>query len=189
MGVIADTHIPDRQKALDPRILPLFKMRRVQAILHAGDVCTPSVLDELSQAAPVYAVQGNRDWLLLGKLPMKRLLQFGGMTIGLAHGHGGWIKYLLDRPALALHGVNFDRFVPRLQAEFPEADAVVFGHAHLTLNQRINGQLFFNPGSPHFPHYKQSAPSLGFLHIRNGGGIRGEIVYLQDQEIISDFSA
>ena len=37
------------------------RLRGADLILHAGDVCTVEVLDELSTYAPVYAVRGNND--------------------------------------------------------------------------------------------------------------------------------
>ena len=55
LGVIADTHVPDRRPDLDPQILPIFLQAKVQTILHAGDVSSQKVLDQLSQIAPVLA--------------------------------------------------------------------------------------------------------------------------------------
>lgn len=183
LGVIADTHIPDRQKALDPRILPLFETRQVSAILHAGDISSPATLEALARVAPVYAVQGNRDWLWLGSLPLIRRLSFNGVEVGLAHGHGGWLHYILDRPVFMLFGVNVERLIARLQSNLPDSDVVVFGHTHLALNRRIDGRLFFNPGSPHFPHRKQPQPSLGLLHIGDEGSVRGEVIDLEGRPI------
>ncbi len=186
LGVIADTHVPDRRRAIDPRALELLRARQPQAILHAGDVSAPAVLAELERIAPVYAVRGNRDWLWLGGLPPERIMNFGGITIAMVHGHGGWLRYFLDKPYYQIHGYHHERIVPRLLAEFREADVIVFGHGHLPLNQWIDGKLLFNPGSPHFPSEKNIAPSLGFIHIPGGsdravpGGkkIQGEIVPL-----------
>ena len=178
LGVIADTHVPDRRRTLDPRILTLLRDRSVQAILHAGDVSAPQVLEELAQIAPVHAVFGNRDWIWLRNLPAEMHLSYGGVTIGMAHGHGGWLTYLLDRPVFMLRGYYHDRLLPRLKIRFPTARVIVFGHGHLALNRWVDGQLFFNPGSPHFPTRTRIAPSIGFLHIRDGGEVSGEIVYL-----------
>ena len=36
----------------------------------------------------------------------------------------------------------------RLRREFPEADAVVFGHSHMPLHESGDGFQIFNPGSP-----------------------------------------
>lgn len=178
LGVLADTHIPDRARSLDRRVLEVFRQANVTAILHAGDISVPAVLDELGGVAPVNAVRGNRDWLALGHLPVKTYLEFGGVVIGLTHGHGRWWNYMRDRVDYMLRGYRLELFQPRLLATFPEAQVLVFGHTHRALNHRVNHKLVFNPGSPHFPDVKNDAPSVGLLHIRAGGRVEGEIVQL-----------
>jgi putative phosphoesterase len=88
LGVIADTHIPDRAKQLNPRVFEIFTQAGVKTILHAGDVSTPRVLEELAQIAPVYAVRGNRDIFYLRNLPLQVRFSMDGVSIAMAHGHG-----------------------------------------------------------------------------------------------------
>jgi putative phosphoesterase len=76
LGVIADTHIPDRARSLDPQLLSIFDAAQVKAILHAGDVCVPRILDELGEIAPVHAVRGNRDLWALRQLPLSLEIRF-----------------------------------------------------------------------------------------------------------------
>ena len=97
VGVLADTHIPDRVPNLDPKMLQTFREKGVAAILHAGDVSVPRVLTELHQIAPVYTVRGNRDILYLRHLPMRVQLNIDGVSIGMAHGHGTFSRYLIDK--------------------------------------------------------------------------------------------
>ena len=177
IGVIADTHIPDRSRALHPRIAAVFNDARVATILHAGDVSSPNVLKELETIAPVHAVQGNRDWLLLRQLPFKLTFEFTGMKIGMTHGHGKLARYLLDKVYYALRGYDHDHIIPWLLNTFPETDAIVFGHGHIPLNRRMNGQLLFNPGSPHVPKAGIN-PSVGLLYIQHKGEVLGEIIKL-----------
>ena len=68
LGVVTDSHVPDRMRALPDALWPA--LAGVDAILHAGDVCVPRVLAALEQVAPVYAVAGNRDIFL--RLPLDR---------------------------------------------------------------------------------------------------------------------
>jgi putative phosphoesterase len=168
LGVIADTHVPDRRRSLNPRLLEILRSRDIGAILHAGDVSSPEVLAELEQIAPVYAVRGNRDWLRLRHLPSDRIVTFAGVSIGMTHGHFGWVRYLLDRPYYTLHGYHHEHLLPRLLERFPQTQVIVFGHGHVPLNEWVDGKLLFNPGSPHFPSEKNLAPSLGFLHLSGG---------------------
>jgi putative phosphoesterase len=181
LGVISDTHIPDRVRHLHPQVIPRFRAAGVKAILHAGDVSSPDVLRQLSQVAPVHAVRGNRDWLLLPRLPLSSVLNFGGVTIALTHGHGRWWNYFIDRVYFILQGYRLQRFQPRLQASFPEAQVIAFGHTHHTLNHWLNGQLLFNPGSPHCPDDKIDAPSIGLLSINAGGDVNGDIIELDPE--------
>ena len=179
LGVIGDTHVPDRVRGLHPAVLPTFRQAGVTAILHAGDISGRAVLAELGQVAPVYAVRGNRDFLWLRALPLERRLAFEGVTIGLAHGHGGWLRYLRDKPHQLLFDYKHARLIPRLQAAFPDVQVIVFGHAHLPLNEWIDGQLFFNPGSPLPQRKTDLAPTLGLLYLAAGSEIKGEIVALR----------
>ena len=56
---LADTHAPRRWKTC-PAVVAQY-LRRADLILHAGDVCTAAVLDELAAYAPVRCVAGNND--------------------------------------------------------------------------------------------------------------------------------
>ena len=178
LGIIADTHIPDRASRLDARVLAIFQSARVEAILHAGDVSAPGVLKTLAEVAPVYAVRGNRDWVWLRRLPSTLTLHIEGVSIGLTHGHGSWKNYLADRIYLLFHDYRHEMLLPRLLSAFPHTRVIVFGHGHVPLNRWMGGQLLFNPGSPHFPHNKRITPSLGLLHLSAGGDVKGEIIPL-----------
>ena len=179
LGVISDTHVPDRARSLDVRVIPFFNREGVQAILHAGDVSIPGILAQLGEVAPVYAVRGNRDWIWLSNLPKQRRLSFMGVEIGLTHGHGNLWNYLLDRPYFMFHGYRHERLFPRLITAFPDVKVIVFGHGHRPLNRWIDGQLLFNPGSPHFPDKKNQPASIGLLHISAEGEVCGEIIELK----------
>lgn len=182
IGVVADTHVPDRKRALDARLLTAFRDARADAILHAGDVSVPSILAQFGQIAPVYAVGGNRDWVALRHLPAGRQIAFGPVLVGLAHGHGRPWHYIIDRLDYLVAGYRLEIFAPRLLSAFPEARVVVFGHTHRALSTWVDGKLLFNPGSPHFPDEKEALPSYGLLHISARGEVNGEILTLPPDE-------
>jgi uncharacterized protein len=178
LGLIADTHIPDRRSNLHPKVLTTFIGAQVTAILHAGDICAPQVLEELEQVAPVFAVRGNRDWFLMRYLPATRLLEFGGVRVAMAHGHGRWHDYLLDRVNYIFKGYQLERYTPRLLNVFPDAQVIVFGHTHRRLIQWSEGQLLINPGSPHVSEDGDRQGTVGILHIKDGGELSAEFVFL-----------
>ena len=87
IGVLADTHIPDRSRRLNPKIADIFRAAKVELILHAGDISIPRVLRKLEEIAPVHAVRGNRDLFWSANLPMHRVLEIEGNKIGMTHGN------------------------------------------------------------------------------------------------------
>jgi putative phosphoesterase len=185
LGVIADTHIPDRARALNPQILPIFTEAGVQAILHAGDACLPGVFAQLEAVAPVHAVRGNRDWFGFRHTPLSQVLTFEGVKIGLTHGHAGMRKYVYDKLSFLLMGPHSLRyFMHRAMQVLPEdIDVLVFGHNHVPMNFHLDGKLVFNPGSACCPGevIRDQPPSVGLLHI-DGDKVEGEIVQLCKEE-------
>jgi putative phosphoesterase len=178
-GVIADTHIPDRAKLIPRAALDLFSNRGVSAILHAGDLSTRQVLDILGEIAPVYAIRGNTDLMLVGQLPWVRRLEIESVTIGIAHGHGNWLRYVPDKVKFILHGPRkFTYYENLARSLVPDCKVVVCGHTHISANYWIDDQLIFNPGSPTEPsaYVPGLPPSVGLLHL-DEGNVRGEIVF------------
>jgi hypothetical protein len=132
IGVISDTHIPATAKRIPETILDAF--RRVDMVVHAGDMIGLEAIEELKTVCPkVIAVSGNmdNDEIRL-KYPVKDLFKIGDFKIGLMHGFGS--------PA-NLISVLEDAF------KLDKPDLIIFGHSHKPFNERVNGILFFNPGS------------------------------------------
>lgn len=180
LGVLADTHIPDARRRLHPNIRPIFEHARVNAILHAGDVSLPRVLRELEAIAPTIAVRGNRDWFLSNDLPLRRIVEFAGLRIGMTHGHADLRTYIYDKLRYFLRGPrSFDYFARQAESLLPDdVDAVVFGHNHEPLIRWLGRKLIFNPGSATYQILPGKPPTLGLLHIE-GGQMRPEILNLE----------
>jgi len=177
LGVITDTHVPDRAERLAPQALDVFRQAKVDAILHAGDVCVQGALDDLAKIAPVHAVFGNRDVYRLPELPIHQTLTFNGVKVGLAHGHENWKNYVTDKFVIAFTGLRPEPYIRRLLPVFPDADVIVFGHLHIPVQKWVNGKLFFNPGSACCPYrWGKYPPAVGLLYIEGKGKISAEIV-------------
>lgn len=129
--VLADTHLTEGS----PRRLPagaLDLLAGADAIVHAGDVVTATLLEELAAFAPVHAVLGNNDVALRGVLPEVLELRLGGVAVAVVHDSG---------PTKGREA--------RLARRFPVAGVVVFGHSHIPLvAEGVGGQVLVNPGSP-----------------------------------------
>ena len=183
VGVVADTHIPDRVNALHPLLPDELSQHRVQLILHAGDLSTMAVVRTLEKIAPVLAVTGNRDFLLRKEIPMKQHLKIYGNEVVLAHGHISPGIYWADKLEYITHGYSFDRYQQRLARLYPEARVIVFGHTHHPENQQIGEQLFFNPGAVSHGDYLDRAPFYGLLKFYKGGRIDATIHPLTGAQI------
>ena len=88
IGVIADTHIPERAEEIPQQILDAFK--GVDMIIHAGDFVNLSVLDKLRTVCKnISAVWGNMDsYEIREKLPEKEIVKIGNFKVGIVHGYG-----------------------------------------------------------------------------------------------------
>lgn len=145
VGVISDTH-----GWLPPAVHDAFA--GASAILHAGDVGSLAVLDELETIAPVTAVRGNMD-----------ASDLDGALVVLANVALGGTRVLV---------VHRSRDVPR---PLPTGvGVVVTGHTHAaTVERNADGVLRLNPGSAS----RSDRRSVAVLEISEGEA-SAEIVVL-----------
>jgi len=159
VAVISDTHIPAASSKLPEALLEGLK--GVDLIIHTGDLTEPYVLDDLKNIAPIEAVVGNMDSSQVRRiLPEKKVLELEGFRIGLIHGNGSphnLIKYVQEA------------------FKNEKLDCIVYGHSHNPRIDKIDGTIYFNPGSV---TDKVFAPynSFGMLEIKDK--IRPTIVRL-----------
>jgi putative phosphoesterase len=159
VAVIADTHLPRGSRRLPDACVA--RLAAADAILHAGDVMTTAVLDELrALGPPVHAVCGNADEAALKEsLPRTAIVEIGGARIGMTHVPG---------PAAGRDG--------RLLARFPGCDAVVYGHTHLPRAEVVDGVWLLNPGSP---TERRRAPTHTMIELTVGAdGLDARLIEL-----------
>ena len=157
--VTSDTHIPDFAKRLPATLLA--EAARSDLVLHAGDVTSPAVLEELAIHAPVHVAAGNNDGPEISRwgARLEVRLELEGVRIAMLHDSG---------PAKAREG--------RMRRRFPDADLVVFGHSHIPIDAEADGQRLFNPGSPTWKR-RQPQPTYGVLELR-AGQVRSRVLQL-----------
>ncbi len=155
--VLSDTHGPRHWKSCPPRVAE--HLRGADLILHAGDVCTASVLEELSDYGPVRVVLGNNDAADVASWGARPTLELDvdGLPIAMIHDGGQATGRLL-----------------RMRRAFPQARVVVFGHSHIPLDQASQGLRIFNPGSP-TDRRRQPHGTLGVLLVEAGRLIEARI--------------
>jgi len=132
ISVISDTHIPATCESLPQKVANLLK--GADLIVHAGDLTELNVLDELKKIAPVEAVYGNMDSvILLRQLPLRKVINVGAFKLGIIHGNGApgnLISYIRQ---------NF---------KDERVDCIIYGHSHTAAIDIIDNTIYFNPGSP-----------------------------------------
>jgi uncharacterized protein len=108
-------------------------LRAADLVLHAGDFVSVEFLEELQAfGRPVKGVGGNMDEPALKEaLPRQRVVDVGGVRIGMVHDAG---------PRAGREA--------RLAARFPDCEAVVYGHTHVPQLERFQHLWVLNPGSP-----------------------------------------
>lgn len=122
IAVISDTH-----GLLRPEVIE--RVKSCEAVLHAGDMDKPEILEQLKAIAPVYAVRGNADeeWVKReqGDLPEELDFTLFGFRFYMIHNK--------KRRRKELSGVN----------------AVVYGHSHeySDIWEAKTGIRYLNPGS------------------------------------------
>jgi uncharacterized protein len=173
IGVLADTHVPDRRRSLPPGVLEVFSS--VEIVLHAGDITQMDLLQQLQeQVSLTFAVYGDRDPAQVRTfLQETQLLEFGGVRIGLIHGNRDSRTELRERiRGLFRTQAYTPAFFEYLLSRFSNVDAIVFGHTHMPYAKIHQGVFLFNPGSL-VP--RNGDPSVGLLEI-DTRGIRGRIL-------------
>lgn len=149
IGLISDTHGLLRPQAIEA-------LQGSDAILHAGDIGDPSILEALAGIAPVHAVRGNNDtagWA--SALPETRLLRLDDVAVYLLH----------DLVDLAQHPAH------------ERVDVIVAGHSHRPrVEQRGDGVLLVNPGSAGRRRFSLPV-SVAFLDI-DGREVRASVLEL-----------
>jgi len=159
--VLADTHVRSGTRGrLTARTYE--ELACADLVLHCGDVVSLDFLEELGKYAPVHAVLGNNDIGLAELLPTEKVVDLDGVAVGMVHDAG---------PSR--------RRSERLRARFPSCDVVVFGHSHIPVNEIVDGQLLFNPGSA-TQRRRQPHRTLGVLDIRDGSVAKHEIRVVDD---------
>jgi uncharacterized protein len=179
-GILADTHVPDRFNQVSPEILSFFRQTRVDAILHAGDISSPLVIELLKQIAPVHAVRGNRDWAFGQELPINKELNLGGVMVGLTHGHGNLWRYLAGKAYFMRHGYDYEIYRSYLPGVFPQAQVIIFGHTHRPENRIEGSQVIFNPGAAYPCRENGYRVMVGLLRIFPLGRFEIDSIPLSD---------
>jgi putative phosphoesterase len=148
IGIISDTH-----GSLPVQVHAAFA--NVDYILHAGDIGSMRIIDELETIAPVEAVCGNCDSAV--DFPFNQ-----------------WLRFTLEDTNILMAHTPKD-LNEAIAAPSPSADLrphiAIHGHTHVPKTQRIGKILYLCPGSATRPR-EGSAPSVILLDVQ-GNNLSG----------------
>ncbi|MDQ7017184.1 MAG: metallophosphoesterase family protein [Gammaproteobacteria bacterium] len=134
VGILSDSHAH-----LDERIAE--KLRGCDYILHAGDICDVTVLQQLATLTErLIAVTGNNDlpgrWPeannVVERLPRETNITLPGGILAMEHGH--------------VHG-HHNPCHDALRAAHPKARVVIYGHTHKQVIDKSHAPWVVNPGA------------------------------------------
>jgi uncharacterized protein len=148
--ILADSHVPDFAAELPSWVLRIAS--QADRVIHAGDVTTARVLDQLAACAPVVAILGNGDCdeVRAWGATIATTLEVEGVTIAAVHDAG--------------RRAGRDS---RLRRRFPAANVAVFGHSHIPELRLVDGLWMVNPGSPTWKR-RQRAPTVVVADVADG---------------------
>lgn len=116
VAILSDTHGLLRDEVKE-------QLKNSDIIIHAGDINTKAIVDELKSYAPLYIVRGNNDKEWASELPTSLMITIEDVRIFIVHNKKDIPKDLAD------------------------VDLIVYGHSHKYDDKDENGVRMFNPGS------------------------------------------
>ena len=116
IGVISDTHGLLRAEVE-------MNLQGCDMILHAGDINSKVILEELGRIAPTFPVRGNADKDWADEIPATRVVEVNGIRIFMIHNK------------------------KQIQEDVAVYNLVIYGHSHKYEEKEAGETKWLNPGS------------------------------------------
>jgi hypothetical protein len=132
LGVLSDTHenMTQIKKAVE-----IFNARKVDLVLHAGDVISPITYNEFKNlAARIVFVYGNNDGFKVGL--KEKFADIGEFYTG------HYETVLEGKKLVIMHEPDFLDEITRAG----DYDVIIYGHTHKQDIKKIGNTLVLNPG-------------------------------------------
>ena len=158
VGLLADTHMPGSIRELWPQVYDAFE--GVDHILHAGDLHTLEVVDELGKLAPTRVSRGNGDAGIIDtRIEDTWIMEWEGVRLAMIHHFPTPGK----KPEATIEA-KIERLFDRARP-----DVIVYGHTHDEAIHVHRDVLLINPGSPTLPQNQSTRMgTIGMLDIAEG---------------------
>ena len=155
IGVISDTHGLLREEVRK-------RLQGCDRILHAGDIHTLSMVEELNRIAPTCLVRGNADKEWAQGIPLTQVIDDIGIRIFMTHNR------------------------KQIDGNLEPYDLIIFGHSHKYEEKHINGSVWLNPGSCGPRRFKLPI-TMAVLYVEDDGSFRIERVDIEAQDSQTTF--
>ncbi|MDO5293230.1 MAG: metallophosphoesterase family protein [bacterium] len=116
VAILSDTHGLLREEVRE-------ELKKADIILHAGDINTQAIVDEMKSYAPLYIVRGNNDKEWAASIPESIRVTIEGVRFFMVHNK---------------------KHIPK---DLSEVDVIVYGHSHKYEEKEEEGVFMLNPGS------------------------------------------
>lgn len=146
--IVSDTH-----RKNDNYFSLLQKWKKVDMIIHCGDVEGSEYALSESSECPVCMVSGNNDFF--SQLPREQEISIGKYKVWITHGH----NYLVS--------MGPERIQQEARAR--GVDIVMFGHTHRPLLVQEEDLITLNPGSLSYPRQEGHKPTYALMEIDKQG--------------------
>lgn len=137
IAILSDTH-----GLLRPEVIA--RLEEADVILHAGDINTQAIVDQMGSYAPLFIVRGNNDKEWAADLPHSLNCTVEGVRFFMVHNK---------------------KDVPR---DLDGVAVVVYGHSHRYAQKERDGVLWLNPGSCGRRRFDQEI-TFTMIEAENGG--------------------
>ncbi|MFQ9510497.1 MAG: metallophosphoesterase family protein [Lachnospiraceae bacterium] len=116
IAILSDSHGLIREEVKE-------QLQNADVILHAGDINTEAIVDELKKYGPLYIVRGNNDKEWAINLPITETVTIEGVRFFLVHNK------------------------KEIPTDVSKYDVIIYGHSHKYEEKQIDGIWYLNPGS------------------------------------------
>lgn len=155
--IVSDTH-----RKTENLFKVLEKEKKIDFLIHLGDIEGDERLIETSCGCSVCMVAGNNDFIT--SLPTERIFQIGKYCVMITHGHRYYI--------------SMGNEMIKQEAVARGADIVMYGHTHRPVIDKGKGIVALNPGSLSYPRQENRRPSYIIMELDSQGEAHFEIKYL-----------
>lgn len=155
--IVSDTH-----RKNENYFKVLQKIKKLDMVIHCGDVEGSEYALNEAADCPVLMVSGNNDFFT--ELPREQELNIGNYKVWVTHGH----NYLVS--------MGTERI--KQEAKARGIQIVMFGHTHRPCLEQDEELIAVNPGSLSYPRQDGHKPTYALMEIDKNGEVHFTIANL-----------